>query len=296
MSIEGSAGEKAKRLEGQIQDGDAYGALQTYKTFYARSLKKGDWQVAIDLCRSGSVASLKAQHISAGSELASLLVEALVESKVEQTDEINGLIFQVLDAFSLVNDQKESAKALGRVLKACISWSSVKQGGRYEKGDPQFHLYSAKAKTKAGDYAGASTHYLHAKEPKLHAEFLYEWSTHGYAKERENFVVRAVLQLLALENMKDANIVFERYQEICTEKKTKLSNSPLMNFTAYLLKTLERDAYPLFQLLRDKYASSLKRDPSFQMYLDRIQDRYFGVKPQKHGIQAMMDNMLGMFN
>lgn len=40
--------------------------------------------------------------------------------------------------------------------------------------------------------------------------------------------------------------------------------TPLINYIRFLLMTLERDAYPLFDMLRKKYAPSINRDIVFQ--------------------------------
>ena len=37
-----------------------------------------------------------------------------------------------------------------------------------------------------------------------------------------------------------------------------------MNFLKFLLLTLERDALPLFEILKEKYKISLDRDSSFE--------------------------------
>jgi len=107
-------------------------------------------------------------------------------------------------------------------------------------------------------------------------------STAGYTSERDLFIARAVLQYLCLSNIKDANIVFKIFNEsMCLD-------SPLINFLSFLLKTLEREAYPLFKKLRESYAISLARDDTFDKYLDLIGKIYFGVEPPKQGGMAGM--------
>lgn len=298
-TYEGAAGKKVARLEESVAE-DAYAALQQYKTFQARAAKKGDWPAAIDLCRSGAMTMLANKHLTAGTELALLLVETMETGQVEQCDELKDIVLKISDAFVVLENnnpqqQMEAAKNQGRFLKAAIHWSTLAKHGHFAKGDPDFHLLRAQAMQRRKDLPSASTNFLHAGKPQLFAQFLYDWSALGYQSERDMFLTRAVLQLLALENLKDANLLHEQFSKILAEKGTPLKNTPLANFTRFLLKTVERDAYPLYQVLVQKYAPSLNRDQSFIQYLDRIQEIYFGVKPQKRGMQAMLDNMLGMF-
>jgi len=298
-AFDGAAGARTARLEQSVADGDAYGALQTYKTFHARSLKKGDVHAAVDLLRSGSVALLKHGNLTAGAELALMLVDTLNDGKVEQDDEVKAILLQVADAFEALQGEKavvaEAAKSEARYLRAAISWSTLKNFGQHPRGDPDLHLRRARTLIRAGSLADASANYLHAGKPAEFAAFLVQWSQLGYRGERDLFLARGVLQLLALENLKDANELHAAFYETLKSKGLSMQASPLANFVSFLLRTLERDAFPLFQMLCQKYSASTSRDPSFQQYLDRIQEVFFKVKPQKRGMQAMLENMLGMF-
>jgi hypothetical protein len=62
-----------------------------------------------------------------------------------------------------------------------------------------------------------------------------------------------------LSNIKDANIVFTAF----TTQAQLPEFSPLLNFVKFLLQTVERDAAPLFLMLREKYSLSIKRDETF---------------------------------
>ncbi len=57
-----------------------------------------------------------------------------------------------------------------------------------------------------------------------------------------------------------------------------------------VLKTTEREAAPLFQMLRSKYAPSLARDSSFELYLNKIGEVYFDLKAP----QSMMNVITGL--
>jgi len=69
------------------------------------------------------------------------------------------------------------------------------------------------------------------------------------------------------------------------EEQLKSANSEfpktdLIQFIKYLLPTLERDAYPLFRMLRQKYKTSTDRDPVFQELLDEIAAKFYNIQRQ----------------
>lgn len=226
-------------------------------------------------------------------------METLEKGDIDQCPELTQIIGDISAAFQgFANDDScriEAAKNEGRVLKAAIQWSTLAKHGQYETGDPTFHSMRARAMVRANDLSAAAMNYLHTGKPVEFAEFLYNLSCQGYQSERDLFLTRAVLQLLALENLKDANELYDAFSNILAKNGVPLKSTPLTNFTKFLLRTLERQAFPLFELLRNRYQQALRRDASFQLYLDRIQESFFGVKPQKRGMQAMLDNMMSMF-
>lgn len=70
-----------------------------------------------------------------------------------------------------------------------------------------------------------------------------------------------IFRLLTRGNLKVANEVFVAYKNrFFNDEKLR---TPLINFTQFLLLTLERDAYPFFQKLTEKYAPSIARDTQF---------------------------------
>jgi len=93
---------------------------------------------------------------------------------------------------------------------------------------------------------------------------------------------------LCLENVGGANTVLQLYSKGCGEKL----DSPLLHFVQFLLKTVERDAAPLFSMLRTKYAVSIARDPNLEQYLNKIGEVYFDIKAPQ-GMLATLTGMLG---
>jgi hypothetical protein len=64
-------------------------------------------------------------------------------------------------------------------------------------------------------------------------------------------------------------------------------------FYIFVSQTCERDAPPLFEMLREKYAVALERDPAFSTLLDRIGKVFFNIKPQATGLQGLLGDLLG---
>jgi hypothetical protein len=130
-----------------------------------------------------------------------------------------------------------------------------------------------------------------------HASLILNWILLGNASEIDLFITRAALQYLCLSDLKGANQLLNAIMNTVANsfhieiKVAELSNSPLIHFLQFLLKTVERSAGPLFDLLKHKYQLALTRDPSFSSYLDKIGAIYFG-RPQPKG---MFDSLLQGF-
>ena len=57
-----------------------------------------------------------------------------------------------------------------------------------------------------------------------------------------------------------------------------------------MIETLEREARPLFDMLKQKYAQSLSRDADFAKYLQRIGKVYFDIEAPA----SMLDSILSL--
>ncbi len=108
------------------------------------------------------------------------------------------------------------------------------------------------------DYEVAQRHYLRSNDPEGFSAMLCQWGDEVYPSEKDLLITRAVLMYLCLQNLKDANIIYSLFKN-----RYPTLDTPLFNYTRFLLLTLERDALPLFDLLRNTYQKSLQRDPTF---------------------------------
>ncbi|OWY97101.1 hypothetical protein PHMEG_00032456 [Phytophthora megakarya] len=281
-----------KKLELQLAAGDFYGALQMYKTLFMRQLKGDEptaeqQEKAVKLALEASLTLIQHDQNTAAVEMANLLVSVYADFHQPVDDEHKQRIRQIHDAFAC---KPQFSADLALVLKNAVKWSAAE--GARKRGDPELQLLLARAYRTAGDFTAAMKHFLHAENPQELAEALFQWSTQGYPSESDLYLARAVLQLLSLENLRDANKVYEVYVAKC-QSEGRPVDLPLFNFTRFLLLTLERDALPLFQMLQERYAPALARDSSLKSYLSVIGQKFYGLQPPRTGLSSLLEMFSG---
>ncbi|XP_010767877.1 Golgi to ER traffic protein 4 homolog [Notothenia coriiceps] len=89
-------------------------------------------------------------------------------------------------------------------------------------------------------------------------------------------------RFLCLKNKSGASVVFSTY----TEKHPSIEKGPpfvqpLLNFIWFLLLAVDGGKLTVFTVLCEQYQPSLKRDPMYNEYLDRIGQVFFGVPPKQ---------------
>jgi tetratricopeptide (TPR) repeat protein len=306
-----------KKLEQSINNGDFYEAQQMYKTLYFRLTGQKKYHEVVELLLNGAINMLNHQRFNEGTELSLLLINVYNETKAKVNPQTLEPILKIFSIYSnflsntsiSVNDItynqnnedenmedinsssssssfKNAFVAMESFMKAAIKWSS--SNGDNKEGEPQLYLLVARIFSKIGDYGKAQKYFLRSAVPKEFASMLTEWSLKANPSERDLFIARAVLQYLAIGNLKDANIVFEEFLSLMDKnpqyEQKSFPRTPLINYIRFLLMTLERDAYPLFDMLRKKYAPSINRDIVFQEFLDQIAQIFFNVKTSSGNI------------
>nr|XP_016508657.1 PREDICTED: Golgi to ER traffic protein 4 homolog [Nicotiana tabacum] len=99
-----------------------------------------------------------------------------------------------------------------------------------------------------------------------------------YPGEDDLAIVRAILMYLSLGNLRDANKLMDEVKMEVELKNLNFPSSELTQFVNYLLLTLQRDALPLFNMLRQTYKSSIDRESTFNELLDEIAEKFYGVR------------------
>lgn len=288
---------RTEKLERALESGDYYAALQLYRTIVKRKVDSGALEDACALLVSG--ASILCKHGKASEALD--LADVLVKTVCVPTQPLSRGVIDT--AITICSCTPPVAVGGGlRFIKAAIKWAVNAPLTPEDDGEgstlradriAQLHLAAAKLAVSGGTefYSNAQRHFLEAAAPTEFAAFLLSWSSGGYKTERDLFLARAVLQLLALGNLRDANAVREHFTR---PDGGVVLDTPLSNFLRFLLLTLERDARPLFETLQEKYAPSIARDPSFREYLQAIGQRFYRIAVPQSGMAAMMKNMMGM--
>ncbi|OIW06556.1 hypothetical protein TanjilG_03950 [Lupinus angustifolius] len=272
------------KLEKVVNEGNYYGAQQMYKSISARYVSAERYSEALDILHSGACIQLTQGQVICGAELALLFVETLGKGKIPYDDETLDLVKRIFEKFPQVplpphlwdvddmqqlSEEIRTAKA--RVegcysfLKAAIKWSS--EFGASSTGSPELHIMLAE--------------YIYSESPEV-----------CYPGEDDLAIARAVLRYLCLGNLKDANILMGEIKKQAESTEVQFPQTDLMQFIIFLLQTMERNAPPLFNMLRANFKPSIDREPAFHEMLDDIAGKFYGI--QRRDPMGMIGDMFKM--
>ncbi|XP_009631184.1 protein GET4 isoform X1 [Nicotiana tabacum] len=174
---------------------------------------------------------------------------------------------------------KTRVEGCSSFLKAAIKWSA--EFGAHRYGSPELHdmladyMYSESPEVDIGK---VSFHFVRGRNPKKFASALVNFMGKCYPGEDDLAIVRAILMYLSLGNLRDANKLMDEVKMEVELKNLNFPSSELTQFVNYLLLTLQRDALPLFNMLRQTYKSSIDRESTFIELLDEIAEKFYGVR------------------
>ncbi|KAH6774348.1 golgi-to-ER traffic-like protein [Perilla frutescens var. hirtella] len=289
--------EKVKKV---VDEGNFYGAQQMYKSLGARYSSANRYLEALDIFHSGACIQLANGQVTCGTELAVMFVETLVKGKIPYDDDTLDRIRQIYKKFPRISvpqnldladdvDMQQLSETLGAAktraegcssfLRAALKWSTEFGGQR--NGSPEMHdmladyLYTESPELEMSKML---YHFVRGKNPKKFASTLVNFMGKCYPGEDDLAVARAVLMYLALGNLRDANVLMDEIKKQVQSQGVNLPRSELMQFINYLLETLQRDALPLFNMLRDRYRQCISRDQLFNELLDDVGEKFYGVR------------------
>ncbi|XP_042205789.1 Golgi to ER traffic protein 4 homolog [Homarus americanus] len=277
------------KLKSSVEEGRYYEAHQMYRTLYFRYCSQQKYKEVLDLLFDGASLLLIHDQQTSGADLALLMLDVLEKSKTEPTDD---QISRIANLFSLLN---HGTPERHQYLVRAVKWSC---GETHKLGHPRLHQLLAQTLWKEKNYGSARYHYLRSEDGGGCANMLVELHLlRGYPSEVDLFLTQAVLQYLCLQKKVAASEVFETY----TKKHPNITKQrgppfllPLLNFLWLLLSTIESGKVTYFTVLCEQYQPSLKRDPSYREYLDRIGQLFFNLpapRPQ-HGPGGIFGNLL----
>ncbi|KAK6781890.1 hypothetical protein RDI58_019686 [Solanum bulbocastanum] len=321
------AQENIEKLEKVVKQGNYYGAQQMFKSISARYVSAERYSEALDILKCGACLQLENGQVTCGSELALLFVETLVKGKVSYNEETLGKsalmvlrsdhVRKTYEKFprpsvpqnlDLTDDNDDDMQKLSEAiaaaktrveccssfLKASIKWSAEFGALRY--GSPELHemladyMYSQSPEV---DMVKVSFHFARGRNHKKFASTIINFMGKCYPGEDDLAIARAILMYLSLGNLRDANKLMDEVEKEMQSKHLDFPQSELMQFVNYLLLTLQRDALPLFNMLRQNYKSSIDRDPLFNELLDEVAKKFYGVQ-RKSPLQGMFGDIFKM--
>jgi hypothetical protein len=258
-----------------------------YRTLYFRYISQNRCAELLDLLYDGSLLLFSHNQQASATDLAILLVDVLNKSDVDFSDEI-------LDKLSkLYSLTSPDAPERSTFLQSALKWSS-KDSTEYRSGHPKLHQMVATTLWKEQNYPLSRYHYLHSLDGDGCAAMLVEYHVNkGYPREVDLFIAQVVLQYLCLRNKSTAALVFFSY----TRHHPDIPDGPpfllpLLNFVWFLLLAVESEKLAVFTVLCEKYQPSIKRDPTYPEYLEKIGQLFFGLPPPKAARGNMFGNLL----
>ncbi|KAH9768078.1 protein GET4 [Citrus sinensis] len=264
------AQENIDKLEKIVNEGNFYGAQQMYKSISARYVAAQRYSEALDLLHAGACLQLKNNQLTCGAELAVSFVEALVKGKVAYDNENLDRVRKIYELFPQIpvphnleddDDLHELTEALGAAklrVEGCSSFlkAAIKwsiEFGAPKTGSPELHVMLAE--------------YLYSESPELD-------------------MARVSFHFVRGNNPEKFASTIVNFMGKCYPGEDDLA-------VARAILMLERDALPLFNMLRANYKASIEREPAFNEMLDDIAEKFFGVK-RRNPMQGIFGDIFKM--
>lgn len=302
-----------KRMRAGFSSGEYYVGEQACRTLYhrlARPARAGksppveDLTRAFDIVASGASELLSKTQFQAGSALSLLALKHLSDHEVGVQEE--GTLTRVRTLCHSYDVPRESDGAVEawkeqlRVVKAALKWTSSRNCGGSQHGDPALNALAGAVSVDLLDFHAAQRFYLRSDEPTAMAVMLHKWATvEGLASESDLFITRAILAYLVSENLGDGNVVLAECRHLFKWPASGATDPsavpPLVNFCELLLKAcqLGHPAAALFTRIRSVYKAPLSADPQLETMMETIALKYFNIQaPQPAGMAGMMQSML----
>ena len=285
------------KLSKSVEDGNYYEAHQMYHSICQRYLQSSKPKDAIELLYQGSKSLLKHNQIMSGADLAIRML-GIYESENIPCNQVNKS--RIMD---LTLDFPTSHSMYTEFTKLSIKWSCKE----CPTGDPQLHHLFGSRFYHDKLYYDAEFHFVYGtlESAKLMGKMIYEWSLKSTTSDRGYFVLRAVMQLIALRKIHHAHLCFDEYFNLTTKAEKNvivhqmhhgdttipLVLSSLTNFARFLILCVEKEnSQDLFTSLRAQYQGFLQMDQYLYKILDLIAEVYYDLRPKKQ--PNMLDDLM----
>jgi hypothetical protein len=239
-----------KFLETQSQllsEGKYYEFEQNIENRARRHLAKKEFSECQYLCLTGLSELLKKGQSSILGELQDLLVKS---------SQVTSPNFQLLEGVFSLLAPSEGVNLLKKILKPTQ--------------DPRISELLARAMEENEDIGRAFIYWVGSDSYKDMLRTLQILIDRGFPGETDLFVARAVLMLLSYKKSGVAKHLIGEF---------KYLESPIINFSKFLIQALEAAEKGLVNVLKEKYVKSIERDHRMVKYLAQVEKVYFGSEP-----------------
>lgn len=259
---------------------------------------------AIQLLFEGAKNLLKHEQVGSGADLAMRMLHIYDSESIpcDQTSRAR--------IVALLLDYPAKHATFADFVRACCKWSA--KVSESPLGDPQLrHIFGAKLyHDKLWYDAEAQLVYGTADSAKLLGKMAFEWAEKNVAKDSGYFVLRHVMELLALSKVRDALLCFDEYWSLlikaypelpCNklhhgQTTVSLVESSMTNFARFIVMCVEKqDTADAFIALRQQYQTLLQVDPYLMKLFEEIAIIYYdlGPKRQPNVLEDLMSSLFG---
>ncbi|KAF8621998.1 hypothetical protein AX15_007352 [Amanita polypyramis BW_CC] len=275
-----------------------YEAHQKARTFAARYVKAGQYDVAIDVLFQSARELLKNGQPGSGTDLVAFLLEVYDQRGELVTDESRGRITQLIALTG-----PEGAWRKTQIDKA-IAWT-VKHGS-YPSGDPELHRYVGELLYKEGDFEAAEPHLLASgtrDSARLLAEMFIQWASAGGSPGA--FALRGTLPYLLNGNILAARTFIQHFTSAAVKSfglttgqrsiavgpdEVMLTKDSVLNFAQMAVLTCQRANGESNRVVRESWIrlcgtyqgrGGILTQPDIRKLLHEIGMLYFALPPPR---------------
>lgn len=325
-----------KLLDGADDEPTAYEGLQLAQSQVRKAVHGGNFDEGTTLAYKSSLTLLQKKKVSVASQLLHLLVDVLRETHTEPSAKWLDRISELHAAHeACIKDMPEGTTETNRLvrlqrefLRKCVSWSA--ELGTIRFGNPQllellgnqsWLVPASEDEDRISIMSDAVQAMALAEKPDQIVAWLKTMPKPTKAQlanghtcppgHRDALLTRAILLLLAVENIRDASILFRAYMTDIEERTVDELTKSYMNktdgkapshliFCSMMLCICQKDTRtgPLFTWLMRSFKREMDlmeapKPQVLQSYCTKIGKTYFNIQPPP-SMMSMMENMMGM--
>lgn len=288
-----------RSIDQRIAAGQHYDAQQMVKTVHRRLCTKGKLAEADSLCVDSAARFSAAGEHELAVDLGKDFVASLEARRAVPSEESLAQIEAIVQAIP----KNAAAPVKYALMQQALKWSSA----TCSQGHPRIHRLAATAYWAEGEFGKCQGHFVFCGDGLALAEMVGDWRKLGYPNERDLFALRMLLILLSLSDFVTARSFWDAAHaairlpspwgtseaKSAAEGEREACPEPPVQCGTFLLCAAEARSLEFFRMVRGKYALVIRRDPTFDKYLDEIEVNVFGVQAQRSGFGALFEMLLG---